>query len=248
MGDVGRWKVFTRLQRGGDEVRLWFLAPFFLRRFFVFWRVFWLTVWVGWGWGWGEWLMEQLRILDGWSRNVNTSRRRHRFRRVYQTLFCDKFSWVARTIIFREIWDVFMWSSGIFQTLWDDTSHEQLHSRKDHMGRKPGEAFPQKKKPERLRCEPFIDKGTSFKNPCESLACLIGFEWISCNDHVTACAGSAMTMQNYHVKAILCRKLNDAWRYSLKHPRWKHTSLNKLTVKLVVWGPILCHLMGVPLS
>lgn len=35
--------------------------------------------------------------------------------------------------------------------------------------------FPQKKKPERLRCEPFIDKGTSFKNPCESLACLIGF-------------------------------------------------------------------------
>ena len=69
-------------------------------------------------------------------------------------------------------------------------------------GQEAGRGFPQKKKPERLHGEPFIDKGTSFKNPCQSLACLIGFQWISCNDHVTACAGSAMTMQNYHVKAI----------------------------------------------
>ena len=70
------------------------------------------------------------------------------------------------------------------------------------MGRKPAEASRKKKKPERLHGEPFIDKGTSFKNPCQSLACLIGFQWISCNDDVTACAGSAMTIQNYHVKAI----------------------------------------------
>ena len=91
-------------------------------------------------------------------------------------------------------------------------------SRKDHVGRKPAKAFPQKKKPERLRCEPFIDKGTSFKNPCESLARLIGFHVMIMFQLAPVAPWPCKTIMSR--LSILCRKLNDPWRYSLKHPSW----------------------------
>lgn len=60
-----------------------------------------------------EWLMEKLGfwigevgrfICPGVSLSkAMLSFRRHRSLRVYQSSFCDKFSWLARMIIFREI-------------------------------------------------------------------------------------------------------------------------------------------------
>ena len=222
----GRWslKSFYPFHNGWPRGPVWFLAPFHATPFF--WRVF------GWRFGWGCGMAYgKTWILDRWSWKVHMSR-------------CVSFKGnavLSKASLSQSsefvLWQVFMACKNdhfqrnlrwLYVKLGNFSNDMRWYltwttSRKDHIGRKPTRGFPQKKEArtaawwtfhwQRNRLQKSVRKsGMSY--------------WISCNDHVPACAGSAITMQNYHVKAILCRKLNDPWRYSLKHPSWKHPSLN----------------------